>query len=364
MVADTLFQPFQQGALALPSRIVMAPMTRRFSPDGLPGEDVLAYYVRRAAAGVGLIITEGTAIDDPAALAEANIPVFHGPDALTRWTAICNAVHAAGGRIFPQLWHVGAARKPENTSTPHVPAVSPSGLFAPDQPNGEALTAERIDKIILAYGQAAADARAIGFDGIELHFAHGYLVDQFFWAPTNLRDDAYGAERHRIGLEIVRECRRRTAPDFPISMRFSQWKQQDYDARLFASPQELDAFVVPMADAGVDIFHCSNRRFWTPEFDGSSLNLAGWTKKLTGRTVITVGSVGLSEEFLVTRTGVNPDVDAGHFDRLEEMLANGEVDLVAVGRALIGDPEWAAKVRDGQIGDIQPFSRDALANLV
>lgn len=362
---DSLFQPIKLGKLELPNRLVMAPMTRCFSPEGVPGPEVAAYYRRRAEGGTGLIITEGTAINDPAAVIFDTIPCFHGKAALHGWAHVRREVHAGGARIFPQLWHVGSARKPEPGHHSDVPAVSPSGLFGPNERRGEALDKQRIAKIVLAYGQAAADAQRLGFDGIELHFAHGYLADQFFWEATNLRTDEYGLRRTLFAEQIIAECRARTGPDFPIAMRFSQWKQQDYDARLFGTPKELEAFLDPMVSAGVDIFHCSTRRFWEPEFAGSDLNLAGWTKRLSGKPVITVGSVGLDEEFLVTRTGSKQGaVDESRLGLLEKMLASGEVDLVAVGRALLANPNWGNLMRTGRAADLAPYTKAAEKVLV
>ena len=362
MSLPSLFQPAVVAGIALPNRLVMAPMTRRLSPEGVPGPDVAAYYRRRAEGGVGLIITEGTGIADAAALGEAGVPEFHGAG-LDGWAKVITEVHAAGAKIMPQLWHVGGARRPALTATPDVQAVSPSGLFAPNEPNGEALTDSRIAAIIAAYGDAAAAAQRLGCDGIELHFAHGYLVDQFLWAPTNERTDRWGQTPWLMAHEVVAECRRRTSPDYPICLRFSQWKQQDYNARLYETPAQLEAFLKPMVDAGVDLFHCSTRRFWEPEFPGSRMNLAGWTRQLSGKPVITVGSVGLDEDFLVTRVGDDPLADGARLELLEEMLASGEIDLVAVGRALIGDPQWGNKMREGRFDEITPFKRAALASL-
>jgi 2,4-dienoyl-CoA reductase-like NADH-dependent reductase (Old Yellow Enzyme family) len=362
MPLSSLFESATIAGIALKNRLVMAPMTRRLSPHGIPGADVAAYYRRRAEGGVGLIITEGTGIADPAALAEANVPEFYGAG-LDGWAHVVSEVHEAGARIFPQLWHVGSARRPAQTARPDVPAVSPSGLFAPDEPNGEALTDLRIAAIIAAYADAAAAAQRIGSDGIELHFAHGYLIDQFLWGPTNRRTDKWGETHWLLAREVVAACRRAVGPGFPIALRFSQWKQQDYAARLFETPRELEAFLAPMVDAGADIFHCSARRFWEPEFPGSAMNLAGWTKRLSGKPVITVGSVGLDADFLTTRVGDDPVADAARLDRLEEMLATGEVDLVAVGRALIGDAQWGNKVRDGKLEAIRSFTRADLVRL-
>lgn len=359
MMYQSLFSPFSSEKLTLDNRIVMAPMTRLFSPNGVPGEDVAAYYRRRVEGGTGLIITEGTAINHPAAISDPNIPKFYGQAAQDGWREVVRQVHEAGGKIFPQLWHVGAARRAEVSEDPSVEAVSPSGLFAPDKPVGRAFSEGELAELISIYGDGAEDAKAMGFDGIELHFAHGYLLDQFFWAPTNGRKDIYGQNPVLLAAEIVAECRRRVGPDFPICLRFSQWKQQDYEARLFETPQQLEAFLRPLVDAGVDIFHCSSRRFWEPEFEGSHLNLAGWTRKLSGKTVITVGSVGLGLEFLMSRTGSQAANDQSRMDELEAIIARQEVDLVAIGRALLVDSQWPAKISSGRFDELLPYSKQS-----
>ncbi|MCW9008580.1 MAG: 12-oxophytodienoate reductase, partial [Marinobacter sp.] len=243
-----LFEPFELHNLKLRNRVAMAPMTRNFSPDGVPGEDVVAYYQRRAEAGVGLIITEGTTVNHPAASGYPNVPAFHGSDALQGWKNVVDAVHEAGGAIFPQLWHVGAVRKEGTPPDPSVPGYSPSGLFGPGKPNGKAMTKEDIEDVVTAFADAAQDAKALGFDGVEIHGAHGYLLDQFLWEGTNQRDDEYGGSmenRLRFVVEIVEAVRHRVGPDFPIMLRFSQWKQQDYEAKLVNSPEELERFLKP-----------------------------------------------------------------------------------------------------------------------
>ena len=165
-----------------------------------------------------------------------------------------------------------------------------------------------------------------------------------------------------FATEVVRACRRATSPTFPIIFRFSQWKIPVYSARLAANPTELSDLLAPLAEAGTDIFHCSTRRFWEPEFEGSSLNLAGWTKKLTGRPVITVGSVGLDNDFI---NGLFQRERAGtsDLDTLLGMLERDEVDLVAIGRALLVDPEWATKLRNGRLTELLPYTAEALATL-
>jgi 2,4-dienoyl-CoA reductase-like NADH-dependent reductase (Old Yellow Enzyme family) len=230
----------------------------------------------------------------------------------------------------------------------------------------EPMTHRDIDDVVRAFGEAARSAQLLGFDGLEIHGAHGYLLDQFFWDGPNPRTDGYGgdlAARTRFAVEVIREVRNQVSPDFPVCLRFSQWKLQDYSVRLAQSPAELESFLAPLAAAGVDLFHCSQRRFWEAEFEGSSLNLAGWTKKLTGKPTITVGSITLNEEFTQSFRSAETVTVTG-IDELLERLEREEFDLVAIGRSLIVNPSWPALVRRGAVDELSPYQRDVLAQLV
>lgn len=360
-----LFAPFEAAGLSLRNRIVMAPMTRWKSPDQFPGPDVAAYYRRRAENEVGLIVTEGTTISHPVSSYSNRVPAFHGP-ALDGWRRVVDEVHAAGGKIVPQIWHVGIMRDPRTGDypNPEMPSASPSGIY---KPGGKAvfppIPQSGIDAIIDSFAEAAEAARVIGFDGVEIHGAHGYIIDQFLWAALNQRpDEDYGGDavqRTRFAVEVIRKVRAVVGPGFPIILRVSQWKQQDYSARLAETPDALKAILDPIAQAGVDIFHCSERRYWNTEFPGSGMNMAGWVKRLTGRPTITVGSIGLSGPMSVTELGTATDVSTD-FGPLVKRRASGEFDLVAVGRALLTDPAWARKVKEGRFDELLPFNKDAL----
>ena len=364
MNTNPLFRPFQNKSLNLKNRIVMAPMTRSFSPGGVVTAEVADYYARRAAGNVGLIISEGTGIARGASLNDAGAPRFHGAAELAGWRRVIDRVHAAGGAMAPQLWHVGAAPGPSGWVAPGR-IDSPSGLFAPGKKVGEPMTDADVADTITAFASAAMDAKRLGFDAVELHGAHGYLIAQFFWAATNRRSDRYGGatlgERTRFAAEILRAVRRAVGADFAIIIRLSQWKGQDLTARMANNPKEMESWLSPLAEAGADVLHCSQRRFWEPEFEGSSLNFAGWAKKLTGRPTITVGSVGLSGDFIAAFGGQSskPTGIAG----LQERMERAEFDLVAVGRALIVDPDWARKVEAGRFARLTPFTREDLATL-
>ncbi|MFJ4871530.1 NADH:flavin oxidoreductase [Streptomyces sp. NPDC088757] len=363
--AEILSRPVALNGLTVPNRIVMAPMTRMFSPGGVPGEDVRSYYARRAAAGVGLIVTEGTYVGHESAGQSDRVPRFHGEEQLAGWAKVAEDVHAAGGTIVPQLWHIGMVREQGQAPYPDAPAVGPSGIRVDGtEGTGRAMTRSDLDDVVGAFAEAAEAAERIGFDGVELHGAHGYLVDQFLWERTNRRTDAYGGDpvsRTKFAAEIVAAVRAAVSPGFPVIFRYSQWKQEAYDARLAGTPQELEAILAPLASAGVDAFHASTRRYWLPEFEGSDLNLAGWTKKLTGRPAITVGSVGLDGDFLHAFAGKGAEL--GNLDNLLDRLERDEFDLVAVGRALLQDPQWAAKVLAGRADELRPYDAAALKTL-
>ncbi|MBA3059339.1 MAG: NADH:flavin oxidoreductase [Gammaproteobacteria bacterium] len=364
MPIDSLFQPFQLKTLKLPNRVVMAPMTRSFSPGGVPTTQVADYYRRRAEAAVGLIISEGTVVNRPSASNDPAVPRFWGTDALAAWKQVIDGVHAAGGVMAPQLWHVGAARNRRSDWVAPGPVDSPSGLSSPGKQFGEPMTDCAIADTIAAFAQAALDAKTLGFDAIELHGAHGYLIDQFFWDGTNARTDRFGGtlvQRGQFAADILRAVRTAVGPDYPVIIRLSQWKQQDFTARIAKTPQEMEAWLRPLADAGADIFHCSQRRFWEPEFEGSDLNFAGWAKKLTAKPTITVGSVGLSGEFIAAFGGESSQ--PASLDELLRRFDRGDFDLVAVGRALINDPHWVQKIRDGRQAELMDFSPASLATL-
>ncbi|MEH7403636.1 NADH:flavin oxidoreductase [Gottfriedia acidiceleris] len=362
---EPLFTSFEIGELKLENRFVMAPMTRKFSPNGVPGSNVAEYYRRRAENGVGLIITEGTLIEHPAAGAEPDVPHFYGEEALNGWAQVVKEVHEAGGKIAPQIWHTGMAREKKNFPDSDVNPIGPSGISLTGEKVSEPLSVEEIQELIQAYANAASNAKKLGFDAVEIHGAHGYLIDQFFWDVTNKRTDEYGGDlvsRTRFAVDVIKAVRQAVGPNFTIIFRFSQWKATDYNFKLAKTSDELKIFLEPLSEAGVDIFHASTRRFWKPEFEGSDLNLAGWARKITGKPAITVGSVGLDSEFMSLFTegkgGQPTDID-NLIDRFERE----EFDLVAVGRALLSDPAWVAKIREGNTRELRLFTKEALSIL-
>ncbi len=330
------------------------------------------YYRRRAEGGAGLIVTEGVAVDHPAALGDAglgenNIPTLNDPAAIEGWRKVVEAVHAHGGKIVPQLWHQGVMRKPGTGPNPDVPSVSPSGIWGPlgrmtsiapgsipaDPEIGAPMSESDIEDAIAAFVRSAINAVEAGFDGIALHGGHGYLIDNFLWEGTNLRDDRWGgsrAKRSEFPAEIVRRIRAAIGEDFPIFFRFSQWKQQDFRATLADTPEELGEVLRPLAQAGVDVFDASVRYYNRAGFEGDPACLAGVARRVTGKLSMAVGGVGINQGMYDRDKAAAVVSD---FTPLIDRFAAGEFDLVAVGRAMIGDPQWAHKFRAGEV--IEPY---------
>ena len=330
---EALFEPYEVLGMKLRNRWVMAPMTRKQSPDNTPTSTVAEYYRRRAAGGVGLIVTEGSLVDHTLASPDDDIPRI-SDETVSAWKPIASAVHEEGACIFVQLWHQGPIARP---------GISASPLIEDGVEVAPMADAKQEQAMFDAFVVGAIGSRDAGFDGIEVHSAHGYLLDSFLRAG-----------RTEYVADIVAEARNQVGPHFPIALRFSQWTVHDLEAAQFNSPEELEKVLRLLQDAGVDIFHASTRRFLLPEFAGSDLNLAGWTRKITGAPMITVGNVGLSPELFC---GSGPE---SHTE-LQRRYDAGEFDMVVIGRPLISDAQWCHKVRDGLTDSIVDHSPEANA---
>jgi 2,4-dienoyl-CoA reductase-like NADH-dependent reductase (Old Yellow Enzyme family) len=358
-----LFTGFRLGNLDLTNRFVMAPMTRQCSPNGVPGDDVAEYYARRAG-HIGLLITEGTLIDHPSAGSSDRVPRLYGTEPLAGWSRVIEAVHAAGGRIAAQLWHVGMTRRPGSAPFPDAPVMSPSGIDANGETVGDPATKADLEAVIASYARAAGNAQKVGFDGVELHGAHGYLLDQFLWPRTNRRADTYGgsvANRSRLPAEVIAAVRAEVGPGFPVTIRLSQWKIGHYDARLVDTAGELEQLLTPLVSAGLTAVHASARRYWQAAFEESDLTFAGWIRKLTDLPTIAVGSVGVSRPFLAGEADAT--AESLSLAPLLERFVSGEFDLVAAGRAVLSDPSWTSKLRDGRLSEITVYQKGDEARL-
>ncbi|HVW18457.1 MAG TPA: hypothetical protein VHB30_09425 [Solirubrobacteraceae bacterium] len=360
-----LFTPLTVRGVTLRNRFVLPAMQRAWCEDGAPPAAMAEYYRQRAEGGAALILSEACAVDHVTATAQ---PRASRMNAATQeaWAACFDAAHRHGGRFFLQLWHEGGSRDPSDGQT-----ITPSGLLGPDIPAGRIATEADMQELREAYARSARLAVEAGADGVEVHCCHGYFLDLWLWAKTNRRADGYGgddvADRVRFPCEVIAAVRDAVGPDVPVSVRFSQWKEVDYQARAAQTPAELEAMIAAFRRAGADLVSASTRWFdrpaW-PELD-DRLSLAGWVKRVTDAPVVTVGSVGLDVDVMNSLRG--SDVAQGRWEEsLAELMRRfrgGEFDLVAVGRSLIADPEFVAKVRDGRYDEIRVFTKADIKDL-
>lgn len=360
-----IFSPVSFGRLKLRNRIAMAPMTRRKAKkDGVPTPEIIEYYRRRAQGEVGLIISEGTGIDSFHAYDTLTVPRFENDDQLEGWQKVVDAIHEQGSAFAPQLWHTGRyAHNPIGPSACKMPDKADGTSRAPVQEMNE----HHFSQVINAYIEAAKNAEAIGCDAIEIHGAHGYLLDSFVSPVTNKRQDQYGGSlenRIRFPIEVVRSVRGAIAKDFPIIYRFSQWQLDDYNQIKFANPQQLETWVTELKNAGVDILHVSTYDATSPGFPevDAKKTLCGWARELSNLPCIAVGKVTVNLTF---NNAYGEELDqVASPQPAFDLIENNEADILAVGRALIANPNWVQIVQRGDWQQLRPFHKDLLQDLI
>lgn len=357
-----LFSPVALGELPLRNRIVMAPCTRCFSPGFLPTAAVAAYYGRRAADGVGLLISEGTVICERGN-GYNGAPGIWNPEQVAAWRPVTRAVHEAGGLIVCQLWHVGAVAHPLTTGG--VLPESPSGLHPAgnvsrlrddqDQPipfgPSEAMDEARIRTVVALFAAGAGRALEAGFDGVEIHGAHGYLIDQFINLKWNRRTDDWGGEnRCRFAAEVTRAVLAECGAGRTL-LRFSPgwgtpgsgWQQP---------AETLPLLLDTLWDAGLRILHASHGEYDQPSLPAELLPAE--LRPAGGLLPLHQATRALWKGQLV---GVGILTPA----RAEAALARGEVDATAFGRALLANPDFVSRVRGGQ--ELRVYGPDCLTKL-
>ncbi|MBK9445562.1 MAG: alkene reductase [Betaproteobacteria bacterium] len=336
-----LFQPLTLGALTLPNRLVMAPLTRNRALDGnVPGPLTVTYYTQRASAG--LIITEASPIC-PEGHGYPRTPGIHSAAQIAGWRAVTDSVHAAGGRIFMQLWHVGRISHPSlqpGGAAPVAPsALKPAGQVwtgsgLEDYVMPRALARDELSAIVEAYRQAAINARDAGFDGVEVHGANGYLLDQFLRSSTNLRDDDYGGSlqnRARPLLEVVGAVTSVFGGD-RVGVRLSP--ENRFNDISDADPQTTFTYVaVALRPFNLAYLHV---------LEGD----------MTGQTAST------PFDYPALRTAFGGCYMANcAYDRSRALaaVADGQADLIAFGRAFIANPDLPARLKaDAPLTEADP----------
>jgi len=368
---EPMYEPIRVGPLTLRNRFVMPGMQREWCVEGAPTPRLSEYYRRRAAGGTALIISEACAIDHPSST-QSTMFAWLTERSRDAWARCVRAVRGEGAEFFMQLWHEGAIREVggDGPLAEH-PTLSPSGLITAEHANGRALSPDELDELVAAYVRSARLAREIGASGVEVHACHGYLLDQFLWRETNRRTDGHGGDdirdRLRFPVRVIAAIREAIGPELALSVRFSQWKEADYHARIADSPDELRVVVEAFESAGADLLHVSTRRFWTPEWPelDPDLGLAGWVKRFASVPVAAVGSLGLATDVMTSLDG-GPARQTGRpsFQELLRRFDRGDFDLMTVGRAQIADPDWVAKVRRDAIEELRTYDeREAAREL-
>jgi 2,4-dienoyl-CoA reductase-like NADH-dependent reductase (Old Yellow Enzyme family)/thioredoxin reductase len=340
---EFLFAPFALSGLRLRNRILMAAMGNNFShPDGTVSDRAIAYYTARAQGGAGLIITETSPVSISGRHRRRGI-CSYDDSYLPGLRRLAESIHAAGGTIALQLHHAGRLADPEITG---VPALGPSPIARrPGLPAPREMSTEEIEAVVVDFGTAARRARRAGFDAVEVHGAHGYLIHQFLSPRLNQRKDSYGGtteKRGRLALEVLRRVRREVGEDFPVIFRLSA---QEYVEDGYLLEEVVD-WAVEAERAGASALHVSGgtteslsgaARVIPPMVfpEGFHLPLAAGIKKYVRNPVIAVGRLG------------DPEV-------AERVLRDGPADLVAAGRAFLCDPDWPQKAGRGEADRIRP----------
>jgi len=349
----SIFTPFP--LLNLKNRVVMAPMTRfACTEDGSPTEELSKYYLKRAENDLGLIIIESSAINDKDAMGYLNGAQFHSKEHVLNWKPLVDKIHQQGTKVWVQLFHAGRLTVKEITN---VNVLSPSAIKTFDQKSfwrreerGEILnfqtqtkyttptklSVKQIKKIINQFANSCQLAEQTGFDGVELHGAHGYLLHQFCHSETNHRTDDYNAKDFKFIQELVCACRKAVSSNFNISYRLSLHMVDNSYIRYSEIDMDFSKLIRLLDNEGIDVFHSSEMN--------AGANLFGTEEAL---------------HHIIRKNTTKPIIVCGQIDNLEKadsLLNDGRVDLIAIGRSLISNPKLVSYLKNDEKFEFQEFS--------
>jgi 2,4-dienoyl-CoA reductase-like NADH-dependent reductase (Old Yellow Enzyme family) len=338
---ESLFSPATIGRVGLKNRVALAPMTRvSATAEGLVTARNAAYYGVYADGGFGLLITEGLYLDEHASQGYFYQPGIATPAHAEAWKPVVERVHARGAKIFAQLMHAGSQSQGNtHTTTTLAPsAVRPKGeqlamyRGSGPYPTPEEMTLEQIHDVRQAFVTAATLARDAGFDGVEIHGANGYLIDEFLTDYLNTRTDLYGgsvANRVRLAADISRDIAAAVGSQLTTGIRISQGKVSDNHHRWAGGEDDAAAIFSALADTGIDYIHTTEYRALAPAFDSGPKTLAELAKQHTGLTVIANGHL-------------DDPRDAA------DIIESGAADVVALAKPALANRNWPHLVRTGQ----------------
>jgi 2,4-dienoyl-CoA reductase-like NADH-dependent reductase (Old Yellow Enzyme family) len=336
--AERLFVSLRVGSLALSNRLAVAPMTRVSADQhGRATRRMADYYRSFAEGGFGLIVTEGTYTDKAFSQGYLFQPGLTDAAQSDAWRAVVNGVHQAGGRIIAQLMHAGALSQgnPYRSHTAGPSAIRPKGAQlafyrgSGAYPVPAAMTEAEIAEAVEGFAGAALLAKDAGFDGVEVHGANGYLLDQFLTEGVNLRQDAYGGDiagRMRLTVEVVRAVRSAVGGQFVVGFRISQGKVNDFPHKWSGGEDDAAVIFGTLGRLPLDYLHTTEFEAWRPAFGATSASLAALAKRYAQLPVLANGSLH------------DPK-------RAVELLANGEADFVSLGRGALTHADWPARLR-------------------
>ena len=348
---EALYSPTAIGGVELANRIALAPMSRvSATAEGLPTDRMASYYRIFADGGFGLLITEGLYTDEQASQAYLFQPGIATPTHAEAWRRVVDGVHAAGSKIFAQLMHAGGqSQGNSHTTTTWGPsAVPPKGekmaMYRGSGPfqTPEAMTTEQIRQVRAGYVNAARMARDAGFDGVELHGANGYLLDQFLTDYLNTRTDEYGgsvANRVRLAAEVCHDIATAVGADMATGIRISQQKVSDNRHKWAGGEDDAAVIYSALAETGIDYIHSTEYRALAPAFADGGKTLAELAKQYSGLPVIANGHL-------------DDPADAA------AIIASGTADVVALAKPALANRDWPRRVRTGQ-----PLSPDLPTDL-
>jgi 2,4-dienoyl-CoA reductase-like NADH-dependent reductase (Old Yellow Enzyme family) len=345
--------PGRLGPFELNNRLVVAPMSRvSAAPDGTPTDDMADYYAEFARGGFGLVISEGTYTDTTHSQGYLNQPGLATDAHVDGWRHVIDAVHATGTPILAQLMHAGALSQGNSYGAePLGPsAIAPIGKMLEEYggsghwPTPREMTPADIDSAVDGFVAAAARAQAAGFDGVEVHAANGYLLDQFLTVYTNARTDEYGGpveNRIRLTARVVAAIRNQVGNGFVVGVRLSQTKVNDLTYRWPGAGSDAETIFVAVAEAGVDYLHIASE----------GRNFIDTARFPDGRTVTAVAK---------QVTGLPVMANGGMHDPAQaaDVLA-GHADLLSIGRGALANPDLPARLAAGV--ELVPFDHAMLS---
>lgn len=355
--ARSLFTATDINSVTLRNRLAVAPMTRvSASEDGTATEMMARYYERFARGGFGLLITEGVYTDQAFSQGYIHQPGLSDEAQGQAWRPVVNAVHRHGARIFAQLMHAGAISQGNRFRDT---AVGPSAV----QPKGHqmefyhgkgayvvpaAITEEQVTEAIEGFAASAARAVAAGFDGIEIHGANGYLIDQFLTDYANRRSDRWGGEtrqRATFARAVFEAVRAKVGKSVPVGVRISQGKVNDFTHKWAAREQDAEAIFGTVAEAGVDYIHITEHKAWEPAFEGGQGSLVALARRYAPHVP------------LIANGGVQDPA------RAQEVMAAG-ADIVALGKAALANPDFPSRVQAAlELADFDHAILGPIANI-